>query len=218
MINDFKLGLKLIKYGLNLKGCLIVSVIFLIMGIIMDFGMPAAPINGMYVGMGGMMMVQLICSVSVSTMVQSSNYKRQMQTSVPAIIGGGYLLLANTFSIIVKFLGMKMLEWDLSVIANGIIFNAVLTVIMVLYMGGALKAFWPATICFMIVYFAYYSLSSAFNFMEADVPLLVSIELAIVISYVVIIAAIILMYLIFVAMYKRDFSKQNFETQLKRVK
>jgi len=206
-------GVVILHFGYTMLGN-----IFLIMGIIMDFGVPAAPINGIYVGMGGMMMVQLICSVSVSTMVQSSNYKRQMQTSVPSIVCGVYLLLANTFSIIVKFLGMKMLEWDLSVIANGIIFNAVFTVIMVLYMGGALKAFWPATICFMIVYFSYYSLSSAFNFMEADVPLLVSIELAIVISYAMIITAIILMYLIFVAMYKRDFSKQNFETQLKRAK
>jgi len=218
MINDFKLGLKIIKYGLNLKGCMALSIIFLIMGILMDFVVPSSPMNGVYVGMGGMMMVQLICSVSVSSMVQSSARKKQIQTSVPAIICGGYLLLGNTISLIAKFAGMNILEGDLTEVANGIVFTAGLMVIMVLYMGGAMKAFWQATVCFFVVYLSFYFLSTSLKFIEGGEPMLMPIEIAVILSYVMIIVSTILMYFLFVALYKRDFSKQNFEAQLKRAK
>lgn len=218
MINDFKLGLKIIKYGLNLKGCVFVSVLFVTLGIFMDVAVPESPINGMYIGMGGMMMVQLICSVSVSAMVQSSSRKRQLQTSVPAIVCGGYLLLSNTISILAKFIGFKFLEWELADIANGILFSAVLVVLMVLYMGGALKAFWQATICFCIFYVVYYSLSMSLKFWNGGSPFILPIGAAVAVSYVMVIVATVLMYFLFAAMYKRDFSRQNFETQLKRAK
>ena len=218
MINDFKLGLRLIKYGLNMKGCLAISIIFMIWGILMDFALPESPVNGMFVGMGGMMTAQMICSVSVSTMVQSSARKKQLQTSVPAVVCGGFLLLGNTLSLIAKIAGLKVLEWELAEVANGIVFNVVLMIIMVLYMGGAMKAFWQATVCFTIVYLGFYFLAMSLKFIEGGAPVLLPLEVAVVLSYVMIIVAVILMYFLFVAMYKRDFSKQNFETQLKRAK
>lgn len=216
MINDFKFGLKIIKYGLNVKGSIIVSIFFLILGIIMDFTVPYSPINGIYVGMGGMMIVQMICSVSVSTMVQSSEHKRQIQTSVPVIVCGGYLLVGNTISILTKLVGMHFLEWNLSEISNGIVINAVLMAIIALYMAGAFKFFKIATGVFFLLYLAFFFLASSVNYME-EIELL-PFEIAVVFSYMMIIVAMVLMYLLFVAMYKRDYSKQTFETLLKRAK
>ncbi|MBP3677710.1 MAG: hypothetical protein J6I97_05120 [Agathobacter sp.] len=218
MINDIKLGLKVIRYGLNVKGCVIISVVFLLMGILMDFVVPAAPMNGLYIGMGTLILVQTICSVSVSTMVQTSSLKRRLQTSVPSVVGGLFLLLGNTVSILVKFVGMKVFAWSSAEVANGIVITAVLIVIIVLYMSGAMKVFWPATISFFIIYLLFFGFSSKMSFMTSEKPLLLSIEVSVVLSYVMIIAATALMYFIFVATYKRNYSKQNFETQLRRAK
>ena len=225
MINDFKLGLKIIKYGLNFKVSVIVSVLMLVLGCLMDAAIPESPINGIYVGMVGMLIVQLICAVSVSTMVQSSSRKRQLQTSVPAIVCGVYMLFGNTISIISRFVGLQLrfaspdievLDWGLSDIANGILFNALLMAIIALYMVGATKAFWQATVCFIIIYLVYFFFSIS-TFME-EIPFSMSIEAAVVISYLMIIVASVLIYMLFLAMYKRDFSKQTFEMQLNRVK
>lgn len=216
MINDFKFGLKIIKYGLNVKMSLIVSVFLLIIGFLMDIAAPSAPINGLYVGIGGMFIVQVICSVSLSTMVQSSEYKRQIQTSVPVILCGAYLLVGNTISFLVKLAGMCFFELDLAEVSNGMVFNAVLMTIIALYMAGALKFFGIATGVFVVCYLAFSFLSNSVNYMEG--VMLLPFEIAVVFSYVMIIVAMVLMYLLFLAMYKRDFSKQTFETQLKRAK
>lgn len=216
MINDFKFGLKIIKYGLNVKISVIVSIFLLIIGILMDLAAPSALINGPYVGMGGMFIVQMICSVSVSTMVQSSEHKRQIQTSVPVIVCGGYLLVGNTISFLVKLAGMLFFELDLSEVANGMVFNAVLMAIIALYMAGALKSFRIATVCFSVCYLLFYFLMSSVYYMEGVT--LLPFEIAVVFSYVMIIVVMVLMYLLLAAMYKRDFSKQTFETQLKRAK
>lgn len=216
MINDFKFGLKIIKYGLNVKMSLIVSVFLLIMGFLMDIAAPSAPINGLYMGLGGLFIVQAICSVSVSTMVQSSKYKRQIRTSVPVILGGAYLLVGNTISFLVKLAGMRFFELDLAEVSNGMVYNAVLMTIIALYMAGALKFFWIATGIFFICYPAFFYLANSVHYFEG--VMLLPFEIAVVFSYVMIIVAMVLMYLLFVAMYKRDYSKQTFETQLKRAK
>lgn len=221
MINDIKLGLKVVKYGLNVKACVILSVIFLLIGILCDFFVPSAPINGLYIGMGAMLLVQMICSVSVSTMVQTSSLKKRLQTSVPSFVGGAFLLLGNTISILVKLAGLKVLnDWtSAEEVANGIIITTVLMVIMVLYMSGAMKMFWPATVAFFIVYLVYFSFSSKiWSFTTGESPLILPLEVSVVLSYVTIIVASAVMYLIFTATYKREYSKQNFETQLKRAK
>jgi hypothetical protein len=223
MINDFKLGFKIIKYGLNFKVSVIASVLMLFFGCLMDVAIPGTPINGLYVGMVGMFIMQMICSVSVSTMVQSSSRKRQLQTSVPAIVCSVYLLFGNTISIILKLVGLKVRlvdaevwDWEMSYIANGILFNALFMVIIVLYNAGATKVFWQATVCFIIIYLVYFFFSTS-SLME-EIPFNLSIEAAVVISYLIIIVASVLIYFLFVAMYKRDYSKQTFEMQLNRAK
>jgi hypothetical protein len=51
-----------------------------------------------------------------------------------------------------------------------------------------------------------------------EIPFNLSIEAAVVISYLIIIVASVLIYFLFLALYKRDFSKQTFEMQLNRAK
>lgn len=222
MINDIKLGLKVVRYGLNVKACVVISIIFLLIGILCDFFVPSAPINGLYIGMGAMLFVQMICSVSVSTMVQTSSLKKRLQTSVPAFAGGAFLLLGNTISILAKLAGLNMLkDWSTEgEVASGVIITTILMVIMVLYMTGAMKLFWLATVGFFVVYLLFFSFSNKVSFMmTSESPFaIIPLELAIVLSYVMIIVSAALMYLIFTATYKREYSKQNFETQLKRAK
>lgn len=223
MINDLKLGCKAIRYGLNLKGNLIVVILFLVLGCIMEFMVSDMIFGGMYVGLGSMMIVQLIHSVAVSGMVQSSPYKKRLQTRVPAIVGGVYLFIVNTFAIVLKLVGTYVqsggVEWATAGVSNAILLSGIMMMILVVYMSVALKLFWPATIAFFILFFSYYGFSEKLLvMMDTEATMILPIELSILVSYLIVLLGSIIMYLIFLATYKLDYSKITWEASLKRAK
>lgn len=222
MINDIKMGMKVIKYGLNALMTVIPLLICLVVGVLFDLFMPVGCFGGLYFIMGGMSFVQLIHSVSVSTMVQTSPHKKKLQTTIPAIIGCGYMVIANTISLLIKWVGyerlMNVSDPNVFVIiepgemGKGIVLSSMIMVFIMLYVGASLKCFWPATILFVIVFLGYYT-------SPEDVVLIpVPTGMAVILSYVIILIGSGLMCLIFKATYKLSYSKLSFETALKRAK
>lgn len=220
MINDLKMGFKVIKYGLNFKANIFCMLLFLVLGSVMTFLMPTMPICGMYIGLGSMMVVQLIHSVAVSTAVQTSPYKKKLQTIIPAICGGIYLLIANTLNIGLQIAGMYIMKWELAEISNAILFSCGIMIIMMVYMGAALKLFWPSTIVFFVVFMIYFTLMNTTldSMVMIEVVMIMPIEMSILVSYAVVVVASILMYLIFLGTYKLEYSKTTWEAALRRVK
>lgn len=223
MINDLKLGHKVIKYGLNLRGNLIVVILFLILGCVMEFMIPDMIFGGMYVALGSMMIVQLVHSVAVSGMVQSSSYKKKLQTCVPTMIGGGYLFIANTLIIVLKIVGMYVksggTEWATAGVSNAILLSGIMMIILVVYMSTALKLFWLATIVFFIIFLSYNIFSEKLlAMMGVEATMIMPIGLSILVSYLVVLLGSVIMYLVFLATYKLDYSKVTWEAALKRAK
>ena len=99
MTNNLKMGFKALKYGLNFKGNFFAMLLFLVLGFIMMFASPTKILGSVYNSIGAIMVVQLINSVSVSAMVQTSPYKKKLQTIIPALHAGSYLLIINTLNI-----------------------------------------------------------------------------------------------------------------------
>ena len=223
MINDLKLGHKVIKYGLNLRGNLIAIVLFLVLGCVMEFMTPYMIMGSMYMGLASMMLVQVVHSVAVSTMVQSSPRKKRLQTRVPAFVGGLYMVILNTVMIVLKLVGsyVSPIEYEGGTegISNAILMSSGIIILLALYMGVALKLFWPATIVFLISFYGYYGISGKMlDLMETEGTMIMPIELSILISYLVVFTGSIIIYLIYRATYKLEYSKVTWEAALKRAK
>ncbi len=225
MINDLKLGFKVIPYGLNFKGSIFSFLLFMVLGFVMEVSTPDMGLGGLYIGMGSMLVIQLIHSICVSTMVQTSPYKKKLQTVIPSIIGGGYLLVANTVGLIAKWIGFQSnnmrngIRFDgENAFAHMVLFSSLMMIVVMLYMGAALKCFWPATVIFFIVFVGLYASTTVSVAIGETGVISLPVEAAILISYVSIVLGSVLMYWIFKAMYKMEYSKITFDAALKRVK
>lgn len=226
MIKDIKLGWKVLRYGLNVKGSIIAGVIFISLAIMWEVIMPplatANTTSEAFMAIGALLIAQLIHSVTVSSVVQTSPYKKKLQTRVPALLGGIFILIGHTWLIGVKQLGLifwnESMEWP-EQLAISILFEAIPVVLICLYMGASLKAFWPSTIIFLILFMGTSTLGNMWMFrIDEQTPAPMSIPAAIAVSYLIVIAGIFAMYGIFCAMYKREYSKITFETALQRAK
>ena len=221
MMRDLKLGFKIMKYGLGVKAsvfalvvCIIASVFF---SMLVPFGM-----GGLYLGLAVMMVTQLVFSVSVSTMVQTSPQKKRLQTTVPTLISGIFLLLCNTLNLLFAWLGYLRMQnntnsffvitMEPGEFEAGIIFTSGMMVFIMIYAYCSMKYLWAGTIAFLVLFF------SGFHYLrvgEIVYPIMPT-WVAVLISYGIVVAGCVLMYGISCITYKKDYSRQTFETQLKR--
>ena len=225
MINDLKLGLKVMKYGLNgNKGAVVADILCLVLGTVMEIFLPIGFFGGMWFGMIALFIVQVIPSVSVSTMVQSSSYKKKLQVTVPTIVGCAFLLIANTYSLLLKWVGYEVcMNWsksdpDVLIIfeqgdfSTGIIFSSIVMVFIIIYMGVGLKYF---GLSFLLMFGGI----ALYNYATVDgggIHVTFPEGMAVVLSYVIILLGCGILYLILNGSYKKEYSKATFEPMLKR--
>lgn len=219
MINDFKLGLKLMRHGLQFKYCIVSTILFLVLGLgVMTSDVPIVMIGTIYAMFGGIMVYQLVHSLTCAGLVQSSPLKKRLQTSVPAICTFACMVILNTIIVCAKLWMARLNHTPMTDVATDIMLGSVGTVIVLVYMGMAMKAFWLSTIVFIVAcsiggFFIGIGLG-----LEWFVSWNVSIGAAVVISYLAVAVGCFLMYLISLALYKKDYSKTTFDSALKRAK
>lgn len=219
MINDFKLGLKLMRHGLQFKSSIVSTLLFLVLGLgIMTSDVPIVMIGTMYAMFGGIMVYQLVHSLTCAGLVQSSPLKKRLQTSVPTICAFICMVILNTIIICAKLWMARLNHTPMTDVATDILLGSIGTVIVLVYMGMAMKAFWLTTIVFIIVC----SVGGFFLGIGLGLDWFtswnVSIGAAIVISYLAVVVGCFLMYLISLAFYKKEYSKTTFDSALKRAK
>lgn len=222
MMNDLKIGFKVLKYGLNAKRSIIPIAILVIIGVLMDLLLPVAVFSILYLGMGGMVFISQIHSVSVSTMVQTSPYKKRLQTVMPTLVGGVYLLIANTMCLVIQWISHQkalnntnpdlIITYAPGELETGMLFTALVLVFINIYVALSMKYFVLGT-AFFLGGFMWFS-----NNAEKITYITIPTWLAVVLSYVIILLGCGIMYLIFSVTYKREYSKYTFEAQLKRAK
>lgn len=90
MINDIKLGFKIMRYGHGLVLNIILGALFLIMGIfVIILSMSGYLINwsgGCFAIAAAMIPIQIIFTMNTSNMVLSSPVRKKMQTVVPTVM------------------------------------------------------------------------------------------------------------------------------------
>ncbi|MBQ6844177.1 MAG: hypothetical protein IJO60_06040 [Agathobacter sp.] len=222
MIKDIKLGLSLMKYGLNYR--LSIFGVLFSLGATILFGLllPIAYIGGMLLSMIPMLIAQLIFSLTVSTMVQASAYKKRLQTTVPTVFAAICILVANTIVVVSQWLHYQkavnntnpfvVITYEPGEYETGFIFMAIFLVWILLYTTLAMKHFWLGTILMLGGFWGVMTYAKM-----GKITYLVMPEwLAIVLSYVIVLLGCVVFYIISCITYKQNYSEITFDSLLKR--
>lgn len=221
MMHDLKMGFTVMKYGLGVGNMVFALFVCLVASIFFGLFSPVG-LSGLYLGMVAMLMAQLIFSVSVSTMVQTSPQKKRLQTTIPTLMSGMVLFLANTIHLFLTWIGYIRIQnntnpffiitMDSGELEAGILLTSGLMIFTTFYVFLSMKYFWLGTFLFVVGFFCGYYY---FQHGEIIYPIMPT-WLAVLLSYGMILVGCIIMYGISCVTYKRDYAKLAFETQLKR--
>lgn len=95
------MGFQLMKYGYKIKMNVIMMVVILAFGIVAEISSKGTSfLGGFYLMMTGMFAYQLIMSMDISEMVQSSAAKRKLQVGLPVVASTVVYLASYTFLLV----------------------------------------------------------------------------------------------------------------------
>ncbi len=158
MIRNLKFGLKSLRYAYGIKSNLFLVAVFLTAGIAgpMLDGKTALGSYGKFMLMcTAMIPAQLIFSLSASNMVLASPLRKRMQTSIPATLTCGNMMLvylAMTAYSLVRVWGNPQLAGLLS---GELVVAAGMMVVFMVYLGIAYKYFIVSILMIMLVVLGY---------------------------------------------------------------
>lgn len=101
MLKGLKMGFRLMKYGYKIKMNVIMMIVILALGIVAEITSEGTSfLGGFYLMMTGMFAYQLIMSMDISEMVQSSAAKRKLQVGLPVVASTVVYLASYTFLLV----------------------------------------------------------------------------------------------------------------------
>lgn len=160
MIKDLKLGLKMMKYGIQFKQMCFFAILFLIVGLaFIIVGKPEQIMLGMlYLMMCFSYFIQPIISTSISSCVASSGVKKRMFLNVPVVINGlggviGFVL--GLVAITIKYYVIGSTASSSELVAT-IIISGVMSMAIQVYMLVSFKKFFASLIIFFAIFFPLY--------------------------------------------------------------
>lgn len=213
MINDLKLGFKIMKYGHSAKLSIIGSIALAVFGLMYcaisittKYSLPA----GYFLMLSVLLLLQLISTVSAANLVQSSPMKKKLQTSVPAFFSVLLMLAVYLLNVVVAVVAVCANPEAIELFCTQIMYTIVILGSIMLYYGAVFKYFVASTIFFYIFFmFTYFPIVRGelqWSFMPFAEPW-ENFALTVVVGLVVILVCGVLQYLISLALYKAPISK-----------
>ena len=206
MLKDIKLGFKLLRYGYKLKLNVIMLVFFAIFGIASEiFSKGTSIIGGVYFMMSGMFTFQLIMSMDVSELIQSTSLKKKLQIYIP--------VLASTVIIFVveRVVLIQMGVADKTQIIYTLFMLDVILLITYLYTSICYKYFVLGFILFMVAFMAAFMALDNTAFMGfADTIAALGLPVIALFGYIAIFVGGALEILIGELLYKKPLSEFAF--------
>ena len=218
MINDMKLGIRLLRYGFGIK----TNLVLLIVCTAADLLCFALELAGITTPLDGFMLlacvipVQILFTLNVVDIVLTSPARKKLQTSVPAVMTlcttlAAYLIVVLKEAVIVLIHPDKTAQS-----AMRLVFLGVLVAVIMAFTGVLYKSF-PAL---LVMYFSLSGFNSFFmmpilrsDFLGEDMGALVRAAL---IGVVLILAGGALEYALSVLFYKKPVSKKVLGERLSR--
>lgn len=209
MTEQIKMGVKMLRYGHNIGLNMGMAGFFFLFGVVIEC-LPIFQLRiwGDYmIIVNGMWMVQILYSVNVAGLVQTSPWKKRLQTSVPVFIG--YLGYALCYLVIVL---LKILEFvradagQLATVPTMLIIDAVIGAWMLVYCGTVFKYYIPSTIIFIGVFYGWFFGS---DILQGLPQTALPIWAAVVIGYVILLAGAALQYGLARLVYRKALDKRG---------
>lgn len=228
MFADIKLGVKIMKFGLNFKSTMIMLALFLGVGIIFtvidpisgDEGVVA--IGGMYMMMTGVYLGQMIMTSTISRYIQSSPCKRKLQTRIPSIIASVFMVFVYSLYVGIKVVQIKIFgcyatEELFQKQTITVMLTAVMGFAMIIYLGMVYKKYLLGMILLFLTVLPLMMAIMKTGIYEI-LNFNISFGLAIAIGYAIIILGSFISYFLSCAVFKLDINENSYKNALKRMK
>lgn len=222
MIRDIKLGYQLMKHGLNFYRMIYGGLLILVLAIVSEVFTLGGGLSTLVVGIFPMLMVQLMYSISLSTLVQSSPYKKRLQTTVPAIYVTLSMIAANTYCVLSHWINYEEIARYSSDIAaymyepgeyeSSFVLTSVVLVVLMLFGAIGAKNFGLSVVFIYGVFWGAGKMIIKHGMPYVEIP----VNIAIILSYAVTLLGCVLFYIIACVTYKQKHSKITFNGLLKR--
>ncbi len=217
MINSWKLGLKSIRYAYGKTSNCIMMIVFFLLGLVF-YAMPDSTGNGF---LGGYMLmcvalmpVQMLYSLSVSNLVQSSPFKKKMQTSVPAVFACVNMLVLHIVNILIHWGHVIRYPASAQRMTQELLMQILSMLFLMVYMAVAYK-FFVISMCLFIGIFGPIYVGKIHTFGLLKTNNLALWQLA-VLGLVVIAAGGVIQYMISLLIYKAPMSKMAQSPSLRK--
>lgn len=216
MIKEIKRAYKLVQYGLSIKMQLAFACAFALIGIAVEIATRGSQfLGGFYVALSGLFIFQLIVSVDVSTLVQSSSYKRKIQLVYPYVAVAPLTYIVFTILAVIHWQVAKNGGDDYIMQCRMIFTLGLILCVTVAYFGICYKYFVAGMIgMFILVYAVMIAMARENSFICRFASRSYSVSL--ISSYILITLGLAIAIILSQITYKKDFSKLAFERMLKR--
>ena len=169
MLKDIKLGFKLLRYGYKLKLNVIMLVFFAIIGIVSDImSKGTSIIGGVYFMMCGMFTFQLIMSMDVSELIQSTSLKKKLQIYIPVLSSTVINLVVFTFLVIERVILIQNSVADEKQLIFTLFTLDVVLLTVYLYTSICYKYFVLGFIVFMVLFMGVFTVLSGVAFVPVS--------------------------------------------------
>lgn len=222
MINDLKLGIKLMRYAYMVKANVAIAILMVVFGVFVTLGVNLSGVasnmpGGYIVMLAPLFLTQMLSSVSVTNMAQASSAKRRLQTSVPTAINLFSTLLGYFIISIAEYICVAVLPERREIICGELFFIAALSALLIIYASVAYKFFVISILLFVPAMMGSVYFRNAIGWgtkLFAGMKHLFAFT--VVAGIVIIAAACVLHYFITLALYKVPMSKYAQAAPLRR--
>lgn len=219
MINDMKLGIRLLRYGYGIKTNLVLLIVCTAADMLcfaLELAGITTPLDGYLLLACAMVPVQILFSLNAVDIVLASPARKKLQTSVPAVMSLCATLAAYLIIVLKKAVIILIHPDKTAQSAVMLSFLAFLAAVIMVFTGVLYKSF-PAflVMCFSLSGFVSFFMMSLLrsDFLGEDMGALVRGAL---IGAVLILAGGALEYVLSILFYKKPVSKKTLGGKLSR--
>lgn len=207
---------KIVGYGAKIKTQFLLALIFLIIGIFIEIASQGTVSTGsFYIVLSGLFLYQMIVSSDISTLVQSSPYKKKIQCVYPMLAVMPWVFITLNIVLLIHYYYAKISDAEgLQVQCQTLVVLGFCIFIMLVYFGLAYKYFITATTIMVIFVMVLMFVTSAI-FRDENAPVLTFAGCA-ALDYVCTIAGCFMCKLITELTYKKELSSYAFRGLIKK--
>lgn len=213
MLKDFKLGIRLLKYGFGVKANMFFAGLFLAVGIC---ALLFIPVNGtwmIYMMASAAYLVQILSSLQVTAIANSSPRRKALHTKIPVLISLPFYLLLYVAGCLVELWMLHIGRRQEQEVAQSVIMAGLIMVLFMIYVGGAFKYFVASVVmACTVILFIIFGGNIIFEILEPHIP----IGPALLFGLAAVLLGAILQYLLSLLLYRYPASKAAQMRQLQK--